>query len=87
MTADFGNGTVDGTMLMYDQAGAFWGSINTGAMSITDNSFAGTGITSTENHTGSASGMFFGSTAQELGGQFALTGTSSDLVGAFGVAQ
>jgi hypothetical protein len=97
VTADFGNRNVSGTLTLtaQDNTGNALGAWNTlafsnAAIAPASNKFAGT-IASTSNSaltpnavSGNVQGAFFGPTANEVGGVFAVAGGTTRAVGAFG---
>ncbi len=102
VTANFGTGSVNGTMTNFalaDETG-FHDVFNdlgfTAQLAPGQNSFAGTvSVTSAPGglfslpmgSTGSLSGLFFGPGAQEVGGVWTLTGATGRAIGSFGAKQ
>lgn len=86
LTADFKTGTVDGQLSGMQKTNASgttaWRDISMTAL-ITGNTFAGLARSGDSSLTGTASGAFFGPGAAEIGGAWAVNGTTEHAVGNF----
>ena len=81
-TADFGAGVMNVSADLLDSEANAWGTLTMESLRIRGSRFSGDRVQSSRGHRGSASGMFNGPGADEVGGTFRMTGPST-VSGAF----
>ena len=81
-SADFGAGVMNVRADLLDSETNAWGTLTMEGLRIRGSGFSGDGVRSSRGHGGSASGMFTGPGADEVGGTFRMTGPST-VSGAF----